>query len=694
MFSPEESNNSKPKRTTNLKSYDVLRDGGLLSHHIPNYSQRDEQVKLSVTIEDAITRGDTLISEAPTGVGKSLAYLIPSILKGKHVVVSTATKALQDQLWSKDIPLLKEVLKDEIDFNAMMIKGRGNYISLRRFEEWQKEATSLEQMAMHGRINDWLSTTQTGDLEELPFALAPEYRSGIRSDSDDCEGRSCPLFYQCHYQKSRIKAKKAQVLIANHDLVAIDTVLKNNSTASLLPDYEVLVLDEAHQFEDIISKHIGFKLSKFVFRSFGSLAKRVMKYEKEYLDNHLDLKENLLMQIATIESRAGFLFDMFKPDNLKGKTRIKPFKIDENVVAIIRDLVKLMQNLSNDIGNMPIMDEKTESAMENVSTRAEHLEQRLDLLIEMEKYEGHFVFWSEWSDKTEVTSVHAQPITVSQYLKDWLFNRTPMDEIADYKESVADLDSSEEARFLESVILTSATLSTNRSFDFLKSNLGIQDNPVELICNPVFNYQQQSMMYFPPNMPEPSSEEYADALAYYMIELLKRSNGRAFLLFTSYRELDRVYSKIAGMIPYTVLKQGEYPKMELIKRFKEDTHSVLFATSSFWEGVDVQGDALSLVVIDKIPFPVPTDPVVEAKIDQLKAMGNNWFNEYYIPVATIQLVQGFGRLIRTLQDRGVVAFMDPRLISKPYGNRIMHSFPVCYKTQNMNDVGQFFGTMG
>lgn len=666
-----------------LDIVEVLKDGGLLSKVIPNYKQRDQQIKYALAVEAAIENGKTLLAEAPTGTGKSVGYLVPAILSGKKTLVATATKTLQDQLIKKDIPLLKEA---GLQFKAALVKGRGNYISLRRFKEYKKETKKFEHLLLHEKIEEWLQKTETGDLEELPFKLDPEYEANIRSDSDDCEGKSCPYYRECFFYKARKEAQKADILIANQDLLAIDLVVRNTSPVTILPDYEVLVIDEAHQFEEIIAKYLGFKLSKKTFQSFSGIVYRVTRTEKEFFNQNLQVKDDLAIRLHSLTRKAEAFFGLLAPVSKNDPMRIHSYHITDEVESLAQELIKQMYDVIEFLEIVPITDPKTDKTIELAKQRADNIKTRIEALLNLERYYDTMVFWSEISQKSGNVSVHCRPIDVSPYLSQWLFSRKPIEEIEKMEEDM-------ETVMLKSVILTSATMTVNKSFEFLKNSLGIKDNPYELIGDHVFDYGRQAVLYIPPSdVPEPSvnSDDFTNAVAEYVIDLLKISEGRAFVLFTSYKEMDRVYEKVKGKVPYKLLKQGDKPKAALIEEFKKDIHSVLFGTSSFWEGVDVQGEALSLVIIDKIPFPVPTDPIVEAKVDYIKRRGGNWFLDYYVPVAGIALTQGFGRLIRTIHDRGVVAIMDRRILTKNYGARLLNSLPRCYRTSRIEEVEKFF----
>lgn len=675
---------TKPKIT----SKDVLKNGGLLAEMIGNYQERTEQIALSEAIEDAINNGKNLLSEAPTGTGKSIAYLVPAILIKQRFVISTATKALQEQLYAKDIPLMQEAFaKIGIKFEAALMKGRGNYVSLRRYKENMK-VLDPNDMWTHNRVSSWLNNTKTGDMDELDFVLGGNYRSSIQSTSDDCEGKECPFYNDCKFHNAKKKANNANIIIANHDLVAVDLMLKNTIGFGTLPAYDGLILDEAHHFEDVISKYLGFKLSKFVFRNLNGLIGRYFKLEKEYFETEegMDTKAKLELLMKQMVKQSSKFFDNFYPDDDKDVTRLKPRHITTKVIIGNKKLTVLMDKIVNILSDAVITSEKSETVLENISKRLSDIYEKLNKVMDMDNLYEEWVYWTTTNNNDDVI-VESAPISVAPYLKQWLYDRDDL-------ETIKRREKANDTVLLKTVIMTSATVTTNGSFVFIKDRLGVEEAE-EIVVDSVFDYPHQALTYIPKNIVEPvggrdSAQTFTRLMAQNVIEILNITKGRAFVLFTSYSEMERVYNMTKNSINHTVLKQGEYSKSLLIDKFKQDVNSVLFATSSFWEGVDIQGEALSCVIIDKIPFPVPSEPLIEARIEAIKRNGGDWFNNFYIPIAIIALKQGYGRLIRTVEDLGMVAIMDKRIVTKNYGGKFLRSLPDSLKTRKIEKVELFF----
>lgn len=661
---------------------EILRNEGTLSEYLSNYEQRDQQVELSLAIEEAINNGDTLLAQAPTGVGKSLAYLIPAILSGQKFVVATATKNLQHQLLDKDVPTLKNVFsKLNKEFDAVLFKGRGNYLSKRRLRDYMDDPTRPPEVTKYDpMIEGWLGGTHKGDFEELTYNLPREYKSNVKSDTDDCQGRGCPFFGECFYYSAKRRAQKADVLIVNHDLLAVDTVMKNTGAPGILPAYDGIILDEAHNFEDTIGKYLGFKMNKFVFSNLTGIVNRTVKEEKEYFKENKEDKDYIKQLTTQMFQQASEFFGGFVPPKVdNGRLRLKPHSITSYIESKYSTLVNTLQLIDEFLSMLPGDTEEGADSADVAKTRIVHIKQRLKMLIELKSYYKSFVFWVD-IDKN--VTVNSAPIDAAPYLKEWLFDREPLDKIRE-KEKMY------KTRYVKSVIMTSATLATDNSFDYIKQRLGISEAK-ELISSDVFNYPEQSLIYIPPNAVEANASNFSEVAAGNIIQILQLSKGRAFVLFTSYAEMNRVLDMVRPYIPYTILVQGKGPRGQLIQQFKNDKHSVLFGTSSFWEGVDISGDALGCVIIDKIPFPQVGDPLIEARVDSLKDSGQDWFNDYYVPNGIISLVQGFGRLIRSRRDSGVVAFMDNRLMTKNYGYKFLRSLPKAYRTHDVNMVAQFY----
>ena len=680
---------------------DFFDKDGVLSQFIKGYEPRKEQVELSSEIYHSLSLGQNLISEAPTGTGKSIAYLVPAIFSLKkfgdendksvhhynRYVISTATKALQEQLFYKDIPLIQEAFKKLTGktVTSMLVKGRGNYISLRRFEEFRPD---FADEYTYNKIKQWLSDENcSGDFDELDFVVPSYMKSEINSTRDDCEGKECPFYSKCKYNAVRRKMSTIDLLIVNHDLLSTDIMLKNKIGFGVLPDYDGIILDEAHHFEDILGKYLGFRISRNTISSFNALIGKYLKLEKDFVVSNPSFREEADKMMLDAIGIADRLFNSFVPKYENSVMRLKIGDISSSSKVLYKRLVNCIKRLTR-LTNVCIpTTDKSAALLEDISSRYNDIKDRFSKLFEIEEYYDDWVYWSSITEKGHIT-VDCRPIDISNYLYENLFQRKSMDEI-NHLETIGNIP-------LKSVILTSATITTNNSFYFIKERLGLDEDCNELVVDSVFDYKHQALLYIPKNIVEPNGNDqsvFTRLMAQNVVELVNITNGRAFVLFTSYSEMEKVYNMTRGSIKHTVLKQGDYPKSVILEKFKSDVHSVLFATSSFWEGVSIDGEALSLVIIDKLPFPVPTEPIVEARIDRMKADGENWFNDYYIPVASIALKQGFGRLIRTVNDVGIFALLDKRVITKPYGRRFINSLPDTLQTRNIEKVKVFADIM-
>lgn len=676
-------------------TFEVLKNGGILSQIIPTYKQRDEQIKLAVAIEESINAGEDLISSAPTGTGKSIAYLVPAILahtydkkSGKtsrwKFVVSTATKALQEQLYAKDIPLMKEAFsKIGINVKATIMKGRGNYISLRRFNEYTAKLEPIH-IGVHNKVMDWVGGSNfTGDFDELPFVLEGKYKSLINSTTDDCQGKECPMYNKCKFYEAKKKTYDADVIVVNHDLLSTDLMLKNEIGFGTLPDYDGIIIDEAHAFEDTVGKYLGWRLSKHSISNMKGVIGNLLKEEKHVVDENPALKETLEETINNLIKMADSFFFNFVPEDDGESMRLKPRHITSSVTLSYKRLVSKIKSLDKIINMIPISSERSEELHASIDKRIEDILDRLDKLYNIDEYYYDMVYWSSLGKRNNV-SIECVPIEVNEYLNDWLFSRGDL-------EDVLAGEKASDKKMLKTVIMTSATITIGESFEFAKERLGVDDCN-EIIVDSPFNYRRQAVTYIPKNIVEPTPRDgavFTRLMSQNIVELIKLTKGRAFLLFTSYSEMDKVYNEIADKIPYTVLKQGDLPKHLIIKKFKEDINSVLFATQSYWEGISVEGEALSLVCIDKLPFPLPSEPVIEARIEKIKRDGGNWFDHYYLPLAVIKLQQGFGRLIRTVDDIGIFCLFDKRVITKRYGEKVLRSLPDTLQTRSLEKIAVF-----
>lgn len=620
-----------------------------LSDGLSGYEERPQQLDLAHSIERAFSVGKTGIFEAGTGTGKSLAALIPAVLSGKKVVVSTATISLQEQYIHKDIPTLNKNLP--VPFEAVLLKGRGNYLGLRRYQDF------LADQTVDDYLNHWVETTYTGDVSELDFVPGLETWLEINSDSDDCLRQRCPQFNDCFYFEARRRAEAADILVVNHALLLADAA----SHGSVLPEYELLIIDEAHQLPEIATDAFSHTMSNRGVRSLATKAlKRVMAPPR---------------MVHDIEREAGELFMYLMDSCVTAKTRIRQAipQVEHLMKALSVFYEWLEEESFEHVPNDGLAREKVKlKAKGLLATTASYIK-TLGLLAEPS---ASWIVSVERSDfQGSRIEIVAAPLDVAPFIEDLVLGKPG----------------------LESSVWMSATLATGGDdpFSYFKKTVGIGRDVIQSkVCSP-FDYERQSVLYLPKYLPEPNSQDFLKAIEDEIARLLELSQGRAFVLFTSRYAMSTTYDALKDQLPFESKRQGEMPRLKLIEWFRETPNAVLFGTSSFWEGVSVDGEQLSCVIIDRIPFQVPDDPVYEARCERLKEDPEaSWFNDLALPHATMRLKQGVGRLIRTATDRGVVAILDTRLTKKYYGRRIIECLPPMRVVREMKEVGNFMWEEG
>jgi len=600
-----------------------------LSQSIPGYEIRPQQLELAEAIARAFEQERGGIFEAGTGTGKSLAALIPAAIAGKRVVVSTATISLQEQYIYKDIPTLQKAL--DFELKATMLKGRGNYLGLRRYEE------HLLEEEVDSKIIRWLNDTEYGDIGELDFSPPVETWLEINSDSDDCLRNKCKRFEECFYFKARKRADEADILVVNHSLLLADAA----SDGNILPPYELLIIDEAHQMPEIATKAFSLTIS---MRGLNRLASRALK--NVGAPGHL---------VHNMEEFGADFFGRLHQSSPIGRNRIRA-GIDaaqELYLAIttLRDWLS-----SQDFDSVLDVD----NARDRLRIKAKSLISTCTRFMNcLELVQNPVPEWVLWTEKTDAyggkLEIVAAPLSVATLLHDHVFNK----------------------RGLMSSVWMSATLATGGEdpFAFFKKQIGAPTSVLQAQVSSPFDYPRQAVMYLP-TMPEPNDPRFVIQAAEEIDRILKVSNGRAFVLFTSYNAMNGIYDILEPKIPFECKRQGMMSRQRLVEWFKETPNAVLFGTSSFWEGVSIDGEQLSCVIIDRIPFQAPDDPVYEARCDALKNDGaSSWFNDLALPHAIMRLKQGVGRLIRTKSDRGIVALLDARIVKKYYGRNILGCLP-------------------
>ena len=639
----------------------VFADDGPLARTVHDYEPREGQRAMAAAVADVIEHGGTLIAEAGTGTGKTLAYLIPAILSGQRVLVSTGTKNLQEQIFFKDIPVLRETLGKP--FSATLMKGRSNYLCLHRFETYRDGVEGNTSAAgrliesgdrlMLPIINAWLKKTETGDraeLRDLPEDL-PLWKD-IAADAETCLGTECPSYGDCFVTLMRQRAAESDVVIVNHHLLCADAQLRKSDYGEVIPASATLVIDEAHQLEDVATQYFGIAVSNY----------RVDDLMRD-VESAVSLTPEMLQATSRVADRARTFFSgmaMARMDVAESKARYN----SDTFVDYFQDGAMLAGALEGLEATLVLSLKKDEpdEVVASLARRARELRQDLTFLIRAN--DTDFVYYVE--SRARGLFLRAAPIDVSRLAKEALFDR------------------------MRTTVLTSATLAVDGSFEYVKSRLGIRD-AMEVRVESEFDYARQALLYLPRRVPPPKSPAFSAAAAREVIEILKRSRGRAFVLFTSYAVLGAVRQFVEMALPFPILVQGTAPRSTLIEQFRSTPNAVLLATSSFWQGVDVVGEALSCVIIDKLPFASPGDPVTAARIEAIKASGGDAFAAYQVPLAILALQQGLGRLIRHRTDRGVLAILDPRLRTMGYGRRFLDSLPPAPVTHDLGTVERFFG---
>jgi len=630
---------------------DILGPEGSMARSLEDFEFRASQLQMAHLIEKAIEQKVPAIVEAGTGTGKTLGYLVPILLSGKKAVISTGTKNLQEQIFFKDVPLLSRATGIEVD--CMLMKGRKNYLCLHRYFQKFSQSSLLrpDQEEIKRKIENWLGRTEFADRSELAWMGDDDLLwDSLSSTSDQCLGSECIHMEHCYLNALRRRAAQSKIIIVNHHLFFADLMIKKEGFGEIIPRFQVVIFDEAHKVEEIATTYFGESLST------NQLMELVSDLEKEGNNLQETKGGNLKRKLDLLKTKTEELRGLFQDSGEKGR-------LDEKALEMIQmgpahDIKRGLDGIHEKSG----LRESEDNSLQTYAMRASELKQRLERVLSFQDPD-----WLNWYEKRKKGVIfHASPLDISEQMKDFLYLKG------------------------RTIIFTSATLSTHGNFDYARSRLGLSEDVLEGVYPSHFNFEEQTLMYVPKDLPPPNDPDFGHKAAERILDILKLSSGRALVLFTSYHNLNLVYQLLNGKVPYTVFKQGDGPRSSLLEQFRQDTHSVLMATGSFWQGVDVPGEALSCLIIDKLPFDSPGDPLVAGRIESVRARGGNPFMDYQLPSAIISLKQGLGRLIRNVLDRGILSVLDIRMLTSRYGRFFLDSLPQVPLSHELKDIRNFF----
>ena len=653
-------------------------DSGRLAESLPAFEVRPAQREMAQAVARTMDEGGVLLVEAGTGTGKTLAYLVPAILSGRRVLLSTGTKNLQEQIYFKDLPILRDALG--LSFTATYMKGRGNYLCLHRFESFRASAEGAGNVRLFGEsaaqvflpiIEKWAAETESGDraeIDDLPEDLP--FWSEIAASSENCVGTECPRYQDCFVTKMRQRAADSDLVVVNHHLLCADAAVRQSAYGEVIPECQVAIVDEAHQLEDVATQYFGVSVSNYRLDELvrdgerliasgatGAGAKDLQHVLDRLSARSRDFFAGLVVGRGTTENRVRITSDALQPVYEEGLLLVGALDNLEATAALIK-----VERPAADPDRKP-GDSSPQDPL-SLSRRAGEI--RDNLRFVMKAGDPEYVYFLETRGRG--TFLRAAPIDVSTIVRDLLFDR------------------------MHASVLTSATLTVDGGFGYIRGRLGLdRSGGARFLKLPSeFDYARQAILYLPRKMPDPRSAEFTAAAAREVIGILEKTQGRAFVLFTSYASMRAVQALAEMELSFPVLAQGSAPRSALLQQFRTTPNAVLFATSSFWQGVDVMGEALSCVIIDKLPFASPGDPITAARIEAVANRGGQPFGDYQVPLAILALLQGLGRLIRHRDDRGVLAVLDPRLQTMGYGRRFLASLPPAAVTRDLDGIGRFF----
>jgi ATP-dependent DNA helicase DinG len=633
--------------------------GGLLARYLPGYEPRPQQVQMAAAVQEALRSRGRAIIEAATGTGKTLAYLIPALLSGQRVIVSTATKALQEQIFFKDIPFLQKLFTEsdtKRPFKAVYLKGRSNYLCKFRMESWGDQILfrSRDEAVLFKKIKQWAKVTKTGDRADIP-GMPSDYApwTQVTASAQQCHGQSCEFYKECFVNRLRWEAQEADLIVVNHHLFFADLAIKNQDLQGILPEYDAVVFDEAHHLEATISSFFGLEVSSHRIQELVQDVRRAVEAASRMTTVGAE-------KIGDVEREAFVFWEGFF--GVEGRKALDEVMQGELGAEARRRYVRLRESLEA----LAAWIEKADlgEVVERLVSRCNDLLGELDEILEQRH--ASMVYMAERRGKS--FTLLATPLDVASLFRKHVLSRG------------------------WAQVYASATLTAGGDFQFFLRSLGIEPHEAKTLClPPVFDYPNKALVYVPKKLPEPQHPDFLDGVCQIIPYLLKTTEGRAFVLFTSHRNMEEVYARMQKEgFAFKLLKQGDASHLELLQTFREDVHSVLFATHSFWEGVDVEGEALSLVIIDKLPFASPDDPVIRARLKLLESQGRDPFADWTVPQAAITLRQGFGRLIRSQRDTGIVAILDSRVTRKRYGQVFLDSLPPAPVVFQAKDVRQWW----
>ena len=644
-----------------MAARELLAAGGPLAKVLPGYEARSEQLAMTDAVEAALEEGTGLLVEAGTGTGKSLAYLIPAAQSSLRVVISTATKALGEQIIEKDIPTLRRL---GLHPDVTLVKGLSNYVCLRRLEEYRQGITTGAVAPEVGidRILAWVDDTLTGDRADLPSLSeeAPVWREVV-SSSDTRVGPKCRFYDQCFVTKMRRKAETSQIIVTNHHMFCADLALRGGFTgAQALPDYDAVIFDEAHSLEDVATEFFGVRLTRARVDTLVRDADRALRAAGFFVDR---TREGAVMRsLNEMSAGALRLFASLPRPAGGGRVPLAPGQIAGELLTGAEQLLRGLEELDGYTREFV----GTSDAVLSVTRRARAMTEAVNIITrKSEKTRDAYVSFAE-ADARGGGAVGASPVEIGPLMTERLWGRRG------------------------AVVMTSATLSAGGDFSFIRQRLGVPPDAKELTLPSPFDFATQAGLYVPRRMPEPRDARYLDAACDEIERLVSITRGGAFVLCTSVRMMRALRDALRGAWAWPTSMQGEAPKRVLLERFRAAGDAVLFATSSFWEGVDVPGRALRLVIIDKLPFDAPNDPVTAARIARLTEEGLDAFDAYQVPTAAIALKQGFGRLIRTRNDTGIVAILDRRLLTRNYGRTLLEALPPASRLDSLDAARVFW----